>query len=204
MKALLIVDMQNGSFPAERPVFNKEEVIMKINQLSESFRNTRNKVIFIRHDGTKQGQYIPESHDWQIISSLKMEKGDIVLSKTVNDAFYHSELKSILDINEIDTLVITGYASDFCVDTTIRSALNKDYKVIVARDAHTTFGRSFVSAETIIRHHNIIWENLIPAMHKVEVKTCDQITGEITADSLNSRIQSFRPHSASGYCEQQH
>ena len=70
--------MQNGSFPAERPVFNKEEVIMKINQLSESFRNTRNKVIFIRHDGTKQGPYIPESHDWQIISSLKMEKGDII------------------------------------------------------------------------------------------------------------------------------
>jgi nicotinamidase-related amidase len=170
--------MQNESFAPGNPVFDKEGIILRINQLSDAFRKANNPVVLIQHDGTRQGLYIPESDEWQLISSLKRGTDDIVITKTANDSFYNSELKAVLDRNEIDTIVICGYATDFCVDTTVRSALNKNYKVKVVKDGHTTFNRSFIDAENIIRHHNIVWEYLIPTKHKVEVKTCEQVIAE--------------------------
>lgn len=179
MKALLVLDIQNGSFAPGYSVFDKDGVITRINQLSALFRAVQYPVILIQHDGTKQGVYIPGTDAWQLEASFIQKPDDILMGKTVNDAFYKTELKSILDRNGVDTLVICGYATDFCVDTTIRSALNKDYQVIVANDGHTTFSRSFLNAEAIIRHHNVVWQNLIPTKYGVQVKTCAEIRDEI-------------------------
>jgi nicotinamidase-related amidase len=54
-----------------------------------------------------------------------------------------------------------GYATDFCVDTTVRSAASRDYGVIVVSDCHTTKDRPVLDAERIKAHHEWMWENLI-------------------------------------------
>jgi nicotinamidase-related amidase len=179
MKALVIIDMQNGSFVPNRSTFDTEGVISRINKLSDYFRAEKNPVIFIQHNGTKENCYIPDSNDWQILQALKRVSGDITIQKEANDSFYRSDLQQVLVKNKIDELIITGYATDFCVDTTIRSALNKDLKVVVVKDGHTTFNRSFLDAETIIRHHNLVWENLVPTKYKVKVIPFDELIIEL-------------------------
>ena len=175
MNALIIIDMQNASFASGRITYDADGVISRINKLASYFRSIKHPVIFIQHDGTKQNSYIPGTNEWQIVSSLNRETTDLVVIKTVNDSFYNTDLKKVLDINNVDTLVITGYATDFCVDTTIRSALNKEYTIKVVKDGHTTFNRSFLDAETIVKHHNTIWEYLIPVKTKIEVKNTDEL-----------------------------
>jgi nicotinamidase-related amidase len=84
-----------------------------------------------------------------------------VIRKTACDAFYRTDLERYLKERGIRRLIVTGCATDFCVDTTVRSAASRDFEVLVAADGHTTADRPHLDAATIIRHHNYMWENLI-------------------------------------------
>ena len=53
-KALLVIDMQKGSFTSETPRFDSKGVIERINSLARIFRESNYPVIFIQHDGTKE------------------------------------------------------------------------------------------------------------------------------------------------------
>src|SRR5659263_124855 len=111
-KALLIIDMQAGSFTPATPRYNSAGVIERINQLAEFFRTNGDQVIFIRHDGTKEGEYIPGTNDWQVLTALNQLPGDMYIEKTINDSFYQSDLQVTL------CLLYTSDAADdlLCVD----------------------------------------------------------------------------------------
>ena len=160
MKALLIIDMQAGSFKREAARFDAEGVVQRINLISNYFRQHGDTVIFIQHDGTKENSFLPGTSDWQILPALTRHPNDIVVGKTANDAFYNSELHALLKSHGIAELYITGCATDFCVDATVHSALSNDYNVVVVKDCHTTADRPHLTAEQVIRHHNWIWENM--------------------------------------------
>jgi nicotinamidase-related amidase len=51
-------------------------------------------------------------------------------------------------------VVICGYASEFCVDTTTRRAAALGYRVVLAADAHTTHDKPHATASQIRDHHN--------------------------------------------------
>lgn len=52
MKALLIIDMQKGSFKPYSIRYNAIQTIEQINLLSAKFRELGYPVIYIQHDGT--------------------------------------------------------------------------------------------------------------------------------------------------------
>jgi nicotinamidase-related amidase len=174
MKALLIIDMQKGSFKPYSIRHDTLGTIDRINFLAFNFRANHYPVIFIQHDGTKENVFFPNSQDWEIVPELVRLTDDITVSKTANDSFYKSSLQSILSVNHISELFITGCATDFCVDTTIKSALSKDYKVTVIEDGHTTASRPYIDAQTVINHYNWLWSEMSPAKHRLTVvKTID-------------------------------
>jgi nicotinamidase-related amidase len=169
MKALIVIDMQAGLFSQDTPRYDALNVIDHINKLSEIISLKNGKVIFIQHNGPKGDVFEPNTKGWKILPQLVRRKEDIVIHKMVCDSFYKTELESVLKTHEINELIITGCATDFCVDTTIRSAVSKDYNVIVVSNAHTTADRPYLKAEKVIEHHNWIWENLITPSKAVKV-----------------------------------
>jgi nicotinamidase-related amidase len=175
MKALLIIDMQNESFPMERPSHDLEGVVKRINALSSKFRKARLPVIVVQHNGTAQNEYVPDTEGWKVIPEIDVLPNDILLSKTANDCFYKTELEEILKRNGASEVVITGSATDFCIDSTVQAALVKNYVVTVVRDGHTAGSRPHLSAEQVVNHYNWIWENLTPTEGKVVVKKAEQI-----------------------------
>ena len=68
---------------------------------------------------------------------------------------------TFLRARAIDRLIITGWATDYCVDTTVRSALARGYPTVVPSDGHTAANRPHLPAEKIIEHHNAIWADFI-------------------------------------------
>jgi len=169
MKALLIIDMQNISFTPETPRWDTQGVIERINSLASSFRKKEYPVIIIQHDGSKDNFCIPSSKEWQVLDSIDVRCNDLAVSKIANDSFYQSELHKTLQQLNIEELVITGCATDFCVDSTIKSAITHEYKVTVISDAHTTGDRPHIKAEKVIEHYNWIWKESIPINGKIEV-----------------------------------
>ena len=174
MKALLIIDMQKVSFAPDTPRYLASEVVSNINILSKRFRDNRMPVIHIQHDGSKDGFCMPGTKDHEFIDEVDVLPGDTIISKTVNNAFYKSTLKDCLIKSGIDDLVITGCATDFCIDTTVKSALTHDYNVVVISDGHTTADRPGISAKLVIEHYNWIWSEMIATKGSISVVNLEE------------------------------
>ncbi len=58
IKALLIIDMQKGSFTAKTPRFDKDGVVKRVNALIQIFRDADKPIIFIQHDGSKENEFL--------------------------------------------------------------------------------------------------------------------------------------------------
>lgn len=160
--AVLVIDVQVGVFETDLAPFDKGGVLARTNQVTEAARVAGASVIFLQHDGDVQGKWlVPFTADWQLHRSLCIERDDRVIRKTACDGFYRTELEAHLRSKAIETLVITGYATDFCIDTTIRSAASREYNVVVVADAHTTKDRPALVATQVIAHHQWVWSNLI-------------------------------------------
>ena len=173
--ALLIIDMQKGSFSPETPRWDTEGVVSRINKLAAVCRKANWPVIFIQHDGTNENDFIPGSERWKILSSLNVRDTDRIISKTANNCFYQSELEAYLQEKEVVELMITGCATDFCVESTVQAALCLDYKVKVVEDGHTTGERPNLTARQVIDHHNWIWRNMIPTIGNIQVLKTEEI-----------------------------
>ena len=167
--------MQKGSFKPYSIRHNTLATIDRINSLADQFRTNHYLVIFIQHDGTKENCFFPNSEDWELLPELIKLPSDKVVSKTANDSFYNSLLQTILSEKHIQELYITGCATDFCVDTTIKSALSKDYKLFVIADGHTTASRPHIDAQTVISHYNWLWSDMTPTKHKISVLKTEEI-----------------------------
>ena len=174
-KALLVIDMQKGSFVPETPRFDTEGVVKRINKLDEKFRREGHPVIFIQHDGSGSGEFEKHKWDWELLDELQVEDSDLLIDKYANDCFYHSQLESKLKELSIQELFITGCATDFCVESTIQSALSKDFFITVVSDAHTTADRPNLSAKQVIDHYNWVWENMIPTKGRIIVNSTKSI-----------------------------
>lgn len=173
-KALLIIDMQKGAFTPETPRFKSKMIIENINHLARYFREHNALVVFIQHDGTRFGEYLPGTEEWQIIDELEQKTSDAVIAKTANDAFYGSSLESFLRSKNINELVITGCATDYCVNATLHNALTKDFNITLIADGHTTADRPPIAAGDVIAHYNSIWADLFPTKGKVQVLSTHQ------------------------------
>lgn len=104
-----------------------------------------------------------------MLDDLKIDTDDIRIDKYADDVFYRSELGQKLGALAINELVITGCATDFCVESTIQSAVSKDYSITVIEDGHTTGNRPSLRAHQVIDHYNWVWKNMIPTKGKIEV-----------------------------------
>lgn len=170
--------MQKVSFTPATPRFDAEDVIHRINLLADIFRKNDNPIIFIQHDGTKEGICIPNTESWEILDALKVDRTDLIISKTANDAFYQTELEAKLSEMKVDELVITGCATDFCVDATLKSALVHDFNITVIADGHTTADRPHLEAKRVIAYYNWIWSEMTPTNGKITVTQLDDYLNE--------------------------
>lgn len=99
------------------------------------------------------------------------------MTKTACDSFWQTGLAAALTQLDVDSFVICGCASDYCVDTTIKVGAGLGYRIIVAADAHTTADRTYASAEQLIGQHNEVWAGLsLPGNVPQVVSTAEILT----------------------------
>jgi len=75
----------------------------------------------------------------EIIDPLTPQQGDIVIrGKLTLDAFHSTALNYILRANEIEYVAFTGFHTNWCVESSARSAYDLGYRVIVVKDCTAT------------------------------------------------------------------
>lgn len=75
----------------------------------------------------------------EIIAELTPLPGELVIDKNSSSPFNSTGIDQLLRNLNVDTLIVTGMATDMCVETTSRDASDRGYSVIVAEDAVATF-----------------------------------------------------------------
>ncbi len=151
--ALIIVDMQVGLFGEEPEPFERPQVISRINGLASRARAAGAPVVFVQHE-RPDTTVAHGSVGWGLLPELQIAPGDLFVRKTTPDAFLRTDLTDLLTEHEVDSLVICGFATEFCVDTTVRRAAALGYPVMLASDAHTTRDKAHATAARIREHHN--------------------------------------------------
>ena len=147
--ALLVIDMQhdfvdeNGAIPCEGAAL----VVPKIKQLIEEARRSSIPVIFTQElhrpqrvdfgrelDGNEPLHCIEGSKGAEIVEELAPEKSDYVVPKRRYSGFFGTDLNILLRGLGVDTLYITGAATDVCVYLTAMDAHQFDFKVRIPSD----------------------------------------------------------------------
>jgi nicotinamidase-related amidase len=178
--ALIVVDMQIGLLNGA-PKHNLRGVVDRINALSEKVRQERGKVIWIRHCGDPDDGFERHTAGWEFLPDLIRGDEDIVVEKTLNDPYVGTSLSETLARLRPHRVLVTGWATDFCVDATVRSTVSHNYPVVAVSDAHTLSDRPHLPATTVIAHHNWIWSGLI-TNRSVSVVS----TGDLLAESAST------------------
>ncbi|MBW2334569.1 MAG: cysteine hydrolase [Deltaproteobacteria bacterium] len=85
------------------------------------------------------GAWVKGTPGPEIIEELPPQKGDIVVEgKKTLDAFHSTALDYLLRANEIEYVAFTGFHTNWCVESSARSAYDKGYRVIVIADCTAT------------------------------------------------------------------
>jgi nicotinamidase-related amidase len=176
MDVIIVVDMQVGLLNGT-PKYDLAGVINRINLLTAMVRGRSGRVLWVRHCGKAGDDFEPGSPSWEFLPEFVLHEDDIVIEKRLNDPFARTSLKETLTQLAPDRVLVAGWATDFCIDATVRSAVSFDYHVVVVSDGHTLSDRQHLSAPSVIEHHNWIWSGLI-TNRSVRLATADQLLDE--------------------------
>lgn len=173
--ALIVIDLQQGSFTDAARRHDRPGLVARINGLADTVRKSRGAVIFIQHDGPPGDPHHPGEPGWRLLPDLDVRPQDTIIHKTSCDSFLDTTLDAFLRDNSIERLIVTGCATDYCVDTTVRTALARGWPTIVPADGHTTSDRPHLPATKIIEHHNAIWADFIAPRGPAVVCPCSDV-----------------------------
>lgn len=154
-RALVIIDVQANLFDAPR-AYRIDEVASLLDRKAAEARAAGAPVIFIQHEeaGCEWERGTP---GWEFHPSLAPKPGDTVVAKSFCDGFRETELAAAFHRLGVDAIVVGGYATDFCVDTTVRAAASRGIPTTVIADGHTTSERPHLTAADVVRHHTWVW-----------------------------------------------
>ena len=162
--ALVVVDMQNyfcaEGFPAEVPL--SRTIVPNINRLAAAMRAAGGTVVWVQTDSaealTRWGNHhkymlTPErvakriagldakAEGFALFGELAPLPGDLRVRKVTYSAFMpgSSDIDAQLKARGIDTVLITGTATNVCCESSARDAMLRDYRAIMLSDGNATW-----------------------------------------------------------------
>jgi len=85
----------------------------------------------------------------RMVEVLEPTADEIVINKTTYGAFASTGLDATLRNLNIETLVLGGVVTNRCVETTMRDATDRGYRVILVDDGTATFSQELQDAATL-------------------------------------------------------
>jgi nicotinamidase-related amidase len=182
LDTLIVVDMQVGLLD-DAPKYDLKSVIERINLLSQMVRSESGKVIWVRHCGNVGDAFERLRRGWEFLPELVRYTEDIVIEKALNDPYVGTALGETLDQLQPRRVLVAGWATDFCVDATVRSSVSHGHHVIAISDAHTLSDRPHLPAPAVIAHHNWLWRGLISHRSVRVMTTCELLVEQASASN---------------------
>ena len=121
-----------------------------------SFHMRKNYEEYLRLTGLQEGVGTPQ---FEMVPELEPQRGDLVLHKVTNSGFAGTSLDLVLRNQGIESLVLTGAATDGCVEATTRAGADLGYKSVIVEDCCVTQSQLF--HEVTLMHCVQIWGRVL-------------------------------------------
>lgn len=157
--ALLVIDVQNEYFTGALPVTYPNNSFSNILSAIDSAHQNNIPVILIQHVSMAANArtFRKGSHEVEIHPEILAKGYDLIVQKHQASGLYQTTLEAFLKEHQIDTVVISGYMTQMCCDTTARHAAHLGYKVKFLSDATGTLNlSSHVGSVTAEQLHEAI------------------------------------------------
>jgi nicotinamidase-related amidase len=145
--ALLLIDVQRGVDALEhwggpRGRRNNPQAEANLLLLLEGWRNHKLPVYYTMHDSREQRSPLKLSlPTGEIKTGLEPKSGEIIVRKDVNSGFIGTNLELMFQRKRIHRVLIAGFFTNMCVETTVRMAGNLGFDTYLAADACATTNR---------------------------------------------------------------
>lgn len=163
--AHVVVDLQNGFMAPGQPaeIAAAREIVPNVNRITAALRSAGGHIVYIQNTidaEAKQGwsnwfahmsgqrraaamdaAFAEGSFGHALWPELDVHASDLKVNKRRFGAFVQgsSNLHDVLQARNVDTLIITGTATNVCCESTARDAMMMNYKVIFVSDGTATF-----------------------------------------------------------------
>jgi ureidoacrylate peracid hydrolase len=163
--AHIVVDLQNGFMAPGQvaEIGTARDIVPNVNRISDAVRQTGGLVVYIQNTfdeiairtwstffehfcsperrARMIAAFSPGAEGHALWPGLDVLPEDLKVQKRRFGAFAPgaSDLHAILQARGIDTLIVTGTASQVCCESTARDAMMLNYKVFFIADGNATF-----------------------------------------------------------------
>ncbi|HXH23831.1 MAG TPA: cysteine hydrolase, partial [Vicinamibacterales bacterium] len=160
--ALVVIDMQNNWVMEGQPGYAPfiPAIVPNINRLAAAFRRAGGTVAWVQMNGSRavtekwqrfrdffpdpallarwSDALTPGNVGYELWNGLDVQPGDLIVEKKRFSAFIQgsSDLHERLERLGIDTVVITGTATNVCCESTARDANMLNYKTVMVSDGN--------------------------------------------------------------------
>ncbi|MHC1747308.1 MAG: cysteine hydrolase family protein [Cellulosilyticaceae bacterium] len=124
--AFLIIDMQKGCRELCKCQREFDDSVEYINEVAKLFRKNGLPVVRILDVEVGTG---PGSSEFEFVDSIVTDDDDIIIHKEHNNAFFKTELHDKLQELEVEFVVISGFAAEYCVLFSYNGAKEMGYRV---------------------------------------------------------------------------
>lgn len=164
---LLVVDVQNALIKAHP--YNEQRVIENIKKLIAVARKNKKEILYVRHDDGKGTEFEQGTDGWQIYDEVAPDSSELIFEKQYNSAFHKTELRKYLQDKGIDTIILMGLQTEYCMDATLKSAFDYDYKIIIPEETNSTFDNEYLAGKKLYEFYNYkIWNKRFASVMPVE------------------------------------
>jgi nicotinamidase-related amidase len=161
---LLVLDMQDFFVSPESHAFvpSAPELVPVIQLLAMEFKHYGLPVIYTKHLNTHDNAQMMGQWWRDVITAdnalSRIHSGfdlsdSLVVEKTQYDAFYRTELGSLLEQLKTATVVVTGVMTNLCCETTARAAFVRGLRVFMPVDGTATMNMELHKATTLNLSH---------------------------------------------------
>lgn len=136
--ALIMIDCQNTYREGIMKLEGVEEALVEAKKLLDLARSAKIPVFHIRHDAGPGSPYDVNDHIGAITDLVAPIDGEPVITKNFPNAFVQTDLDEQLKARGITNLILAGFMTHMCVNSTAHGGFNLGYAPTVVASTTAT------------------------------------------------------------------
>lgn len=174
--ALVLIDCQNTYCEGVMRLDGVEAALEQCRTLLERYRASGRPVVHVQHDAGPGSPYDVRGHSGAIAEIVAPREGEPGIVKALPSSFENTSLDDLLKEAGVTDLVLTGFMTHVCINSTARAAFNRGYHPTVVASATAT--RALPGPDGVIIPSNVVHAAALAALgdiFAVVVPTADDI-----------------------------